>query len=236
VPPELLAFCGVAAVLVITPGPDMALIARNALVGGRSAVPVTVLGICAGIVVHALAAAIGLSALLKASATAYAVVKLLGGAYLVFLGIQAWRFSMGRASEPAGQPRTGALLAGRAGILGGELTAEDAAAAPSRFDAGAAFRQGFISNVLNPKLVVFFISVLPQFTSGSGSFFAQVLVLGAAFEVLTIVWLLAYGSAMARVGDALRRPRIRHLLERLTGTILIALGLRVATDGASELA
>ena len=91
--PELLAFCGVAAILAVTPGPDMALVARNALVGGRAAVPVTVLGICAGIVVHALAAAIGLSALLKASATAYAVVKVAGGAYLVYLGVQAWRAS-----------------------------------------------------------------------------------------------------------------------------------------------
>ncbi len=211
-PPELLAFCGVAAILVVTPGPDMALVARNALVAGRAAVPVTVLGICAGIVVHALAAAIGLSALLKASASAYAVVKVAGGAYLVYLGIQAWRASM-RDTEDS------EWMLGPA----------------RRFAGGGAFRQGFVSNVLNPKLVVFFISVLPGFTDPNGSFFAQALVLGIAFELLTIAWLLSYGTAVARVGEAMRTPRVRHFLERLSGTVLVALGVKIAVDGAREL-
>lgn len=209
---EILPFVGVAAILAVTPGPDMALVARNALVAGRAAVPITVAGICAGIVVHALAAAVGLSALLKASAGAYAVVKILGGAYLVYLGIQAWRASLGTDGD------------------------EEWMLGPARrFAGGSAFRQGFLSNVLNPKLVVFFISVLPQFTSGDGSFFAQVLVLGVAFELLTIVWLVSYGLLVARVGEAMRHPRVRHLLERICGTVLIALGLKVAVDGAGEL-
>jgi threonine/homoserine/homoserine lactone efflux protein len=212
-PPELIAFCGVAAVLVVTPGPDMALVARNALVGGRAAVPITVLGICAGIVVHAMAAAIGLSALLKASATAYAVVKVAGGAYLVFLGIQAWRASL-RDDE-----RDQDWMLGPA----------------RRFTGESAFRQGFVSNVLNPKLVVFFISVLPGFTSADGSFFTQVVILGLAFELLTIVWLFSYGAAVARIGETMRRPGVRHFLERLSGSILIALGLKVAVDGVREL-
>lgn len=211
-PPELLPFCAVAAVLVVTPGPDMALVARNALVAGRAAVPVTVLGICAGIVVHALAAAIGLSALLQASATAYAAVKIAGGVYLVYLGVQAWRASFRDEAESEW-------------MLG----------PTRRFAGGGAFRQGFVSNVLNPKLVVFFISVLPGFTSPDGSFFVQVVVLGVAFEALTLIWLLGYGAAVARVGEAMRTPRVRHFLERLSGTVLVALGLRVAADGAGEL-
>ena len=211
-PPELIAFSGVAAVLVVTPGPDMALVARNALVGGRAAVPVTVLGICAGIVVHAMAAAIGLSALLQASATAYAVVKVAGGVYLIYLGVQAWRASLSREGE-------GEWMLGPA----------------RRFAGGSAFRQGFVSNVLNPKLVVFFISVLPGFTSPDDPFFAQVVVLAAAFELLTVLWLFTYGTAVARIGDAMRSPRVRHLLERISGTVLIALGLKIAVDGAREL-
>jgi threonine/homoserine/homoserine lactone efflux protein len=210
--PELLAFLGVSVVLAVTPGPDMALVARNALVAGRAAVPVTVAGICAGIVVHALAAAIGLSALLKASADAYAVVKVLGGAYLVYLGIQAWRASFDDEAD------------------------EEWMLGPARRFAGkSAFNQGFVSNVLNPKLVVFFISVLPQFTTGEGSFFVQVLILGVALEVLTVVWLVSYGLFVARVGEAMRHPRIRHGLERVTGSVLIALGLKVAWDGARDL-
>ncbi len=210
--PELLAFLGVSAILAVTPGPDMALTARNALVAGRAAVPVTVAGICAGIVVHFLAAAVGLSALLKASSEAYAVVKILGGAYLVYLGIQAWRASMSEEGD------------------------QDWMLGPARrFAGGSAFRQGFVSNVLNPKLVVFFISVMPQFTTGEGSFFVQVLILGAAFELLTIAWLMTYGLAVARVGETMRHPRIRRLLERVSGTVLIALGLQVAVDGARDL-
>ena len=211
-PPELIAFCGVAAVLVVTPGPDMALVARNALVAGRSAVPMTVLGICAGIVIHAMAAAVGLSALLAASATAYAVVKVIGGTYLVYLGIQAWRASLrdqGDSEWMLGPAR--------------------------RFAGGSAFRQGFVSNVLNPKLVVFFISVLPGFTSPDGSFFTQVVILALVFELLTIAWLLSYGAGVARIGEAMRRPRVRHLLERVSGSVLVALGLKVAFDGSREL-
>jgi threonine/homoserine/homoserine lactone efflux protein len=222
VPPELLAFCGVAAILVVTPGPDMALVARNALVGGRPAVPVTVLGICAGIVVHALAAAIGLSALLKASATAYAVVKVAGGVYLVYLGIQAWRASFRERGDEDWMLGPARRLAG--------VTGDD-----GKFDAAAAFRQGFLSNVLNPKLVVFFISVLPGFTSGDGSFLAQVVVLAVVFELLTLAWLLSYGGAVARVGEAMRSPRVRHLLERISGTVLVGLGAKLAYDGAREL-
>ena len=221
--PELMAFCGVAAILVVTPGPDMALVARNALVGGRSAVPITVLGVCAGIVVHALAAAVGLSALLKASATAYAVVKVAGGAYLVYLGIRAWRASF----RDDGRDEDWMLGPARR-LTGGVTDAE------GRFDGAAAFRQGFVSNVLNPKLVVFFISVLPAFTVDGGSFFGQVVILGIAFEALTLLWLLAYGGAVARLGERMRNPRVKRFLELLSGTVLVALGLSVAVDGARE--
>lgn len=161
-PPELIAFCGVAALLVVTPGPDMALVARNALVAGRSAVPITVLGI--------------------------------------YEGDSEWMLGPAR-----------------------------------RFAGGGAFRQGFVSNVLNPKLVVFFISVLPGFTSPDGSFFAQVVVLGLVFELLTIIWLLSCGAGVARIGEAMRRPGVRQVLERISGSVLIALGLKVALDGSSEL-
>jgi RhtB (resistance to homoserine/threonine) family protein len=209
---EVLPFIGVAAILAVTPGPDMALVARNALVAGRSAVPATVAGVCAGIVVHFMAAAVGLSALLKASSEAYAVVKVLGGAYLVYLGVQAWRTSMSDEGD-------------QEWMLG----------PARRFAGGSGFRQGFISNVLNPKLVVFFISVMPTFTSPDEPFFAQVLVLGLAFELLTIAWLTSYGLVVARIGEAMRHPRIRHLLERISGTVLVGLGLRIAVDGAGEI-
>jgi threonine/homoserine/homoserine lactone efflux protein len=210
-PPELIAFCGVAAVLVVTPGPDMALVAKNALAGGRPGVVSSTAGICAGLVVHALAAAAGVSALLQASSTAYTAVKIAGGAYLVVIGVLAIAGSF-RHRDDGGEGLLGSVPAGRLAERAGP------------------FWEAFVSNVLNPKLIIFFIAVLPQFATGEGSFFVQVLVLGIAFELLTAVWLLSYGAAVARAGEALRRPAVRRLLERLTGAILIALGLRVALD------
>jgi threonine/homoserine/homoserine lactone efflux protein len=209
------------------------------LIGGNRAVVMTTLGICAGLVVHALAAAGGLSALLKASATAYGAVKVVGGIYLVYLGIHAIRASLGRNGRRGeGEGILGAPLPrGTAGLGSDEPEggAGGQASARRALSDGTAFRQALISNVVNPKLIVFFISVLPQFVSEDGSFFAQVLVLGLAFEVLTAVWLLSYGAAVARLGEAFRRPVVRRFLERLTGSILIALGLRVAVDGGGDL-
>lgn len=210
-PPELIAFCGVAAVLVVTPGPDMALVAKNALSGGWPAVVSSTAGICSGLVVHAVAAAAGVSALLQASSTAYTAVRIAGGAYLVAIGAVAIAHSL-RRGDGAGEGVLGSMPAIALGRRRGR------------------FWEAFVSNVLNPKLIVFFITVLPQFAGGEGSFFTQALVLGAAFELLTAVWLLSYGAAVAKAGAVLRRPAIRRLLERLTGVILIALGLRVATD------
>jgi threonine/homoserine/homoserine lactone efflux protein len=211
VPPELIAFCGVAAVLVVTPGPDMALVAKNALRGGWPAVASSTAGICTGLVVHAVAAAAGVSALLQASATAYTAVRIAGGAYLIAIGALAIAHTL-RREQSAGEGLLGSMPAIGLGRRRG------------------AFWEAFVSNVLNPKLIVFFITVLPEFASGEGSFFAQVLVLGLAFELLTAVWLLSYGAAVARAGVVLRRPAIRRLLQRLTGAILIALGLRVALE------
>jgi threonine/homoserine/homoserine lactone efflux protein len=211
VPPELLAFCGVAAVLVVTPGPDMALVAKNALRGGWPAVATSTAGICTGLVVHAVAAAAGVSALLQASSTAYTAVRIAGGVYLIAIGALAIARSL-RRTESAGEGMLGSLPAIGLGRRYGP------------------FWEAFVSNVLNPKLIVFFITVLPEFASGEGSFFVQVLVLGLAFELLTAVWLLLYGAAVAKAGETLRRPAVRRLLERLTGAILLGLGLRVALD------
>jgi threonine/homoserine/homoserine lactone efflux protein len=210
-PPELLAFCGVAAVLVVTPGPDMALVAKNALRGGWPAVASSTAGICSGLVVHAVAAAAGVSALLQASSEAYTAVRIAGGAYLVAIGAIAIAHTL-RRTDAAGDGE---------GLLG----SMPAIAIGRRH---GPYWEAFVSNVLNPKLIVFFITVLPQFASDGGSFFAQVLVLGLAFELLTAAWLLSYGAAVAKAGAVLRRPAVRRLLERLTGAILIALGLRVA--------
>jgi threonine/homoserine/homoserine lactone efflux protein len=198
----MVAFLGVATIVIVTPGPDTALTIRNALVGGRRGGALTALGVATGQAVWALAAGAGLAALLQASAPAFTAVRLAGAAYLVYLGAQALRAAARR---------------------------EPYSAARSRNVAGSAYRQGLLSNLGNPKMAVFFTSLLPQVAPGGASF-AALAGLGVVFALMTLTWLTAYGLAVAKAGDVLRRARVRRTLEGLTGAVLVALGLRLAAE------
>jgi threonine/homoserine/homoserine lactone efflux protein len=200
-----LAFFGVSAIVIVTPGQDTALTIRNALAAGRRSGVFTALGVAAGQATWTLAAAAGISALLRASEPLFLAVKLLGAAYLIFLGGQTVLDGL-RHRPHAIEP------------------------APHRGSARGSFRQGMISNLGNPKMAVFFTSLLPQF---GGTSFAALLGLGLVFCTMTFVWLSAYGAAVAKAGDVLRRPRIRRVLDAVTGTVLVAFGLRVATESRS---
>src|SRR5262249_425411 len=190
------------------PGQDTLLTIRNTLLAGRRAGCFTALGVSTGLAVWALAASAGLAALIKASEPAFLAIKLAGAAYLVYLGLHALHNALRAGPEPpADQQKAGA------------------ARAPA-----AAFRQGLISNPGNPKIAVFFTSLLPQFTSaGSGSFLA-LLLLGLVFCLLTLTWLAGYAFAVAKASDVMRRSRIRRALDGLAGTVLIAFGVRLATE------
>jgi|SRR5687768_7471464 len=194
---ELLAFLGVAVVVIVTPGQDTALTVRNTLAGGRPAGLRTATGVVCGQAVWALAASAGVAALLVASEPAFVALKLAGAAYLVFLG--------GQALLAAVRRRPAHVEVGRA--------------------SGSELRQGLLSNLGNPKMAVFFSSLLPQF----GDSFGVLLGLGLLFCALTLTWLSAYALAIARAGDVLRRPRVRGAIDAVTGTALVALGLRLAT-------
>jgi threonine/homoserine/homoserine lactone efflux protein len=200
---QLAAFLGVSMVVIATPGQDTALIIRNTLLGGRRSGVFTAAGVSAGQACWTLAASAGLAALLRASEPAFLALRLVGAAYLVFLGLQAL---------------LGALR-GRDDRLSGGL-------APSRLVPGRALRQGLVSNLGNPKMAVFFVSLLPQF----GHSFPGLVALGLVFCALTFAWLTAYAAVVARAGDFLRRPRIRRALEGLSGAVLVALGLRLAAE------
>jgi len=199
---ELAAFLGIAILVVVTPGQDTALTIRNALLGGRRGGVATAAGVTCGNACWAIAASIGLAALILASEPVFVALKLAGAAYLVYLGFQALRHAIRPAAHEIGR------------IAGSPL-------APHQ-----AFRQGLLSNLGNPKIAVFFTSLLPQF----GSSFWSLLALGLLFSSLGLAWLSAYSFAVARAGDLLRRPRIRRSLDALTGTILVAFGIRLATD------
>jgi threonine/homoserine/homoserine lactone efflux protein len=194
---ELLAFLGVAVVVIVTPGQDTALTVRNTIAGGRGAGVRTAAGVLCGQAVWVLAAAVGLAALLVASEPAFVALKVAGAAYLVYLGGQAlWAAVRGAAHTPTVAPAPGSR----------EL------------------RQGLFSDLGNPKMAAFFSSLLPQFAESFGGLLAY----GLLFCAMTFVWLFAYATVVARAGDVLRRPRVRRTIDAVTGTALVALGVRLA--------
>lgn len=209
-PTHLLPFIAVAAVITVTPGPDLALILRNGLRGGATAAWWTGLGTCCGTALHASAAVIGLSALLAASAAAFTVVKLAGATYLVFLGLSAlWhtrrRGTRGPQGDPPPTPRVVVTQ-------------------------GMAFRQGVLNNLTNPKMVLLFLTLLPQFVSTNEPRLATTGALAVVFLVLSILWWRAVSLLVAVLSRVLSSPTARVRIDRVTGLVLIALGLTVALD------
>jgi threonine/homoserine/homoserine lactone efflux protein len=202
---ELAGFVGVAALVIVTPGQDTALTIRNTLLGGRRGGILTALGVSAGQACWTIAASAGVAALLVASEPVFDAVRLAGAAYLVYLGGQALRDAF-RPRKARAEP------AGRR---------------------GHAVRQGLLSNLGNPKMAVFFTSLLPQFAPGAS--LPGLLALGLLFCVMTLAWLTGYAVAVAKAGDILRRSRVRRALDAVTGTVLVAFGVRVATAPGARL-
>jgi threonine/homoserine/homoserine lactone efflux protein len=202
----MIGFAIAALLLIMVPGPDQALMTRNALVGGRRAGLLTMTGGVAGLTVHATAAAVGLSALLLASATAFNVLKFVGAAYLLWLAVQMLR--------SARRPEAG----------------DSYARLPTVVHGSAYLRQGFLSNALNPKIALFFVTFLPQFLSADGgSPRLHALVLSGVFASLYVGWFSLYVAAVGKLGRWLRRPRVKAHIERVTGTLLAVVAVRLAT-------
>jgi RhtB (resistance to homoserine/threonine) family protein len=200
--PLFLAGVAVLALLTISPGADMALVAKITLARGRRAALLATLGICSGTLVHATASALGLSVILATSAEAFTVVKLVGAAYLAYLGVQALRGSFSHDLVSAAPPRGGSTP----------------------------FLQGLLTNVLNPKVAVFYLTFLPQFMSPGDNVLARSLAFAVAHSVMGIVWLSAYAYVLSRISAVLGRAGVRRWLERVTGVVLIGLGARLALE------
>jgi threonine/homoserine/homoserine lactone efflux protein len=198
---ELAAFLAISALVIVTPGQDTALTIRNSLLGGRRTGVFTALGVSSGQAAWALATSIGIAALIVAFEPAFLALKLAGAAFLVYLGAQAFYAAI-RGQTTEHRSASGTL------------------------EGPTALRQGLLSNLGNPKMAVFFTSLLPQF----GSSFAVLLGLGLVFCLMTFTWLTAYAFAVAKAGDLLRRPAIKRVFDALLGVVLVALGLRLATD------
>ena len=202
---QLLAFIGVSLLLAVTPGPDMAVVTKNALAHGRRGVFLTTTGIAVALAIWVTATAVGLSAVLRASSELLFVLKLAGAAYLAYLGIRALLESRHRPQD---------LLAGVP------------PAAPSR----SIFQQGFISAISNPKLGVFFVTFLPQFVAPGQAVLPRLLELGLVFALIGWTWMNAYGLFVTRLRELVTAPRVRQWMQRITGVVLLGFGARLALE------
>jgi RhtB (resistance to homoserine/threonine) family protein len=199
---QVLAFTGIAAVVTLTPGADTMLVVRSALVRGRRAGLLTVLGIGTGLFVHATLSALGLSVILLRSARAFEVVKLAGALYLAWLGVQAIR-------------------AAARGATGGERPVEPAGAR-------RAFAEGLLTNVLNPKVAVFYLAFLPQFIGPEDPVLAKSILLASIHFAEGLLWLSLVTLFVARLRPVLTRPGVQRGLESVTGLVFIAFGVKLA--------
>ena len=225
---SLLAFIPVALLLTLIPGADTALVTRNALALGRAGARWAILGIMTGCLIHATASALGLSAILATSARAYETVKLVGAAYLVWIGVQTIRNA--KSDSEVQVPRLAALArddtpghperSAQRGVEGSARPAHE----------GHPFMQGFLTNILNPKVALFYLTLLPQFIPAGAPVLRTSLLLAMIHNLLGFAWLSLYARFVDRMRVALTRPVVKGWLERVTGGALVALGARLAWD------
>ncbi len=209
-PERTLAFCLASFAIIVVPGPSVLFVVSRALSHGRRAALATVAGNCAGVYVQIIGVAFGLGSLIERTSWLYDVVKIVGAGYLIWLGVQAFRTrdSLGAALESFGAAKTGQRL----------------------------FRDGFIVGIANPKILVFFAAILPQFVDrAAGGVVGQMLILGIVFEVIAFVsdsaWGMAAGSARAWF---VQSPKRLSMIGGAGGLAIVGLGLRLAVSGRNK--
>lgn len=211
---NLLLFVPAMTLLVILPGPDFALVSRVALLEGAPAGSAAACGVALGISVHTVCAIVGISAIIAASAPLFALLRYVGAAYLFWLGIQAFR-----RKAPVGTPD-------------GDLAAPPV---PRQPRVGRAFRQGFLTNALNPKAILIFLTLLPQFMVRDVHPELQLLEMGAIIAALCLLWYLFLARVLGRARGMFENPRFQRWLHRLTGTVFLTFGIRLAAAQGDRL-
>lgn len=209
-----LSFFGIAVLLALSPGPDNLFVLMQSAMWGRASGMLVVLGLCTGLIFHTIAVAVGLAAVFATSALAFTVLKLAGALYLLYLAWGAFR-----APAPS-------------------LHAEAPDAAPSspprtRLSAGSLYRRGIIMNLTNPKVSLFFLAFLPQFTSPArGSVALQTLSLGALFILATLLVFGVIAWFSGAIGERMQRSHVaQRILNRVAGTVFVGLALKLAFMG-----
>lgn len=215
---KLWAFVAFSAVLTITPGVDMALVARSALSRGRNAAFMTTLGIITGLPVHAFLSAVGLSVILSQSALAFETVKLLGAGYLIYLGVR----TIISAGKSDGKHDTQAAIQASTPQA---RTREETLRIYRR-----SYVEGLLNNLLNPKVALFYLTFLPQFMSPGDPVIARSLLMGLIHAAEGIIWLMLYAYFLSKLSELMSRPSVKRNIERVTGLLLVGLGVRLVWE------
>ena len=223
---SLLAFIPVALLLTLIPGADTALVTRNALTLGLRGARWTIVGICTGCLLHATASALGLSAILATSARAYEIVKYVGAVYLVWIGVQG---ILNARNVVGSESKTLTRFYQRRPWVSAQRRADSGErSAVSGAVSADPFTQGFLTNILNPKVALFYLTFLPQFIPTGAPILRTSLLLAMIHNALGFAWLSIYARFVDRLRVALTRPIVKAWLERVTGGALVLLGARLA--------
>lgn len=194
--------------LTITPGVDTMLVIRNTARGGWRDGAASSLGICSGLFIHAVISAVGISMIILQAAWAFSALKLAGACYLIWLGVSSWRKVLRHDSF---QLVNGASVMGSFCII-------------------RSLREGFLSNVLNPKTAIFYMAFLPQFINPDRSPLMQSLVLAGLHFIIAMIWQCLLALMVKQFKALLQRPRVSQLFDGVTGTVMISLGLQVTRE------
>ncbi|MGE6513845.1 LysE family translocator [Lysinibacillus sphaericus] len=198
--------------LVILPGPDTAIATKNTLTVSRKGGIQTILGSCCGLLIHTCAAVIGLSAIIVKSAYVFAVLKYVGAVYLCYLGVKTlWTLKTIRSQPP---------------VLHDEKQIDH------KYAHQSCFKQGFLTNITNPKVAVFFLTFLPQFVDATSATFLPFLIMGLIYTAITVLWFVFYVYLLDKISAFMKKPTTKTVIEGLTGTILIGFGIKLALEKA----
>lgn len=193
--------------LIILPGPDTAIATKNTLVNGRNGGLKTMLGSCCGLLIHTFAAVVGLSAIIVKSAYLFTIIKYAGAVYLCYLGIKTLWSIRNLYKQPP-----------------------DYLQVNNQYTGQPCFKQGFLTNITNPKVAVFFLTFLPQFVDGTNQTIFPFLLMGLLYTGLTLLWFVLYICLLEKISSFMRKPRTKLAIEGMTGAILIAFGIRLALE------
>lgn len=193
--------------LIILPGPDTAIVTKNTLTVGRSGGLKTAMGTCCALFIHTSAAILGLSAIIVKSALLFSVFKYVGAVYLIYLGVKAL-WSLWKKDE----------------LANSEMTID------RQFNNSSCFKQGFLTDILNPKVAVFFLTFLPQFVDPGSNTFVPFLIMGITYTALTAIWFLLYVYLINQISAFMKKPKAQNIIEGITGTILIGFGIKLALE------